>query len=53
MKSRHALVPDVIKTVKATHPYDVPEVIALPVTQGHEAYLEWVKSSTGEANKIN
>lgn len=27
------------------HPYDVPELIAIPVTQGHDAYLEWVRSS--------
>lgn len=24
------------------HPYEVPEVIALPVTEGHRPYLEWV-----------
>jgi periplasmic divalent cation tolerance protein len=27
------------------HPYDVPELIAIPVTQGHEAYREWVRNS--------
>jgi len=25
------------------HPYDVPELIAVPVAQGHEAYLDWVR----------
>jgi periplasmic divalent cation tolerance protein len=29
------------------HPYDVPEVIALPITDGHAPYLEWVRSSVG------
>lgn len=29
----------------ALHPYDVPEVIALPVADGHAAYLAWVASS--------
>jgi periplasmic divalent cation tolerance protein len=24
------------------HPYDVPEVLALPVTAGSSAYLDWV-----------
>jgi periplasmic divalent cation tolerance protein len=24
------------------HPYDVPEVIALPVTDGHAPYLAWI-----------
>ena len=30
----------------ALHPYDVPEVIALPVVAGHLPYLAWVRSST-------
>jgi len=30
----------------ALHPYEVPEAIALPVTDGHHAYLEWVAAST-------
>ncbi len=25
------------------HPYAVPELIAVPVAQGHEAYLDWVR----------
>ncbi len=25
------------------HPYEVPELIAVPVAQGHEAYLDWVR----------
>ncbi len=28
------------------HPYDVPEVIALPVGDGHHPYLQWVADST-------
>jgi periplasmic divalent cation tolerance protein len=28
------------------HPYDVPEVVALPVADGHDAYLRWVSTST-------
>ena len=28
------------------HPYEVPEVVALPVADGHHAYLDWVSSST-------
>jgi periplasmic divalent cation tolerance protein len=30
----------------ALHPYEVPEVVALPVAAGHQAYLEWVAAST-------
>ncbi len=24
------------------HPYELPELIAVPVTQGHRPYLDWV-----------
>ena len=30
----------------AQHPYDVPEVIAVPVTAGAPDYLAWVASET-------
>lgn len=29
------------------HPYDLPELIAVPVEHGHEAYLDWVRAQTG------
>ena len=33
--------------VKALHPYEVPEVVALEVTGGNPAYLDWVKRGGG------
>ena len=27
------------------HPYEVPELVALEITAGHEAYLEWLDDS--------
>jgi periplasmic divalent cation tolerance protein len=27
------------------HPYEVPEVIAVPVEHGHAAYLDWVRAN--------
>jgi periplasmic divalent cation tolerance protein len=30
----------------ALHPYDVPEAVALPIVDGHDAYLQWVSRST-------
>lgn len=32
--------------VRRLHPYDVPEVIALPVVAGSSAYLDWVRASS-------
>jgi periplasmic divalent cation tolerance protein len=31
--------------VVALHPYEVPEVIALPISDGHAPYLEWLLGS--------
>jgi len=27
----------------ALHPYELPELIAVPVTEGHRPYLDWVR----------
>src|SRR5262249_33276188 len=32
--------------ILALHPYEVPEVIAIPVERGHQAYLDWILSET-------
>ena len=29
------------------HPYELPELVAVPVARGHEAYLDWVRQSIG------
>ena len=34
------------KTVEKHHPYDLPELIALNVTDGSIPYLEWVAEAT-------
>lgn len=32
--------------VRAQHPYDVPELIAIPITHGLPAYLDWLATET-------
>ena len=46
IKTQRQRVHDLIDHVKSTHPYDVPEVIVLPIQQGNPAYLKWVADST-------
>ncbi len=29
------------------HPYEVPEVLAVPVEAGFQGYLDWIAASTG------
>ena len=33
----------------ALHPYEVPELIALPIAGGYRPYLEWLRSETRTA----
>ena len=37
---------EVIAALKEMHPYDVPEIIAIPVIAGHAPYLAWVHEET-------
>jgi periplasmic divalent cation tolerance protein len=34
------------KVLRENHPYDVPEIIALPVEKGSEDYFKWIMMST-------
>ena len=37
---------DLIPVVQAEHPYDVPEIIALPILMGSASYLAWIDDVT-------
>ena len=34
------------KALRAGHPYELPEIIALPIERGLPAYLDWVDAET-------
>lgn len=38
--------PAVQKRIKSLHPYELPEIIAVPVKDGLEEYLRWIEDST-------
>jgi len=33
------------EAIAAIHPYEVPEILALPIAAGHEPYLAWLDRS--------
>ncbi len=47
LKSKQSLFKKIVKTVKAHHSYEVPEVIALPIVDGNPDYLKWIDESVG------
>lgn len=46
IKSTAANYPALEKAIAERHPYEVPEIIALPVAQGLPAYLNWLAAET-------
>ena len=46
MKTREELYSDLEASLKAVHPYEVPEIVAVPLTKGSEGYLRWIEEET-------
>jgi periplasmic divalent cation tolerance protein len=46
IKTRESLFPRVEEAIRRLHPYELPEVVAVPVTAGLAAYVEWVVHET-------
>ena len=45
-KTRSELVDRVVELVKARHSYDCPCVVAIPITAGNPAFLDWISAET-------
>ena len=53
IKTRSALVKDVERRILHLHPYELPEIIAVPIETGYPPYLEWLEDETiGEDEMI-
>jgi len=46
IKTRQVLFSEVEAAIREIHPYDLPEVIALPISGGSVAYLDWINAET-------
>jgi periplasmic divalent cation tolerance protein len=47
IKTELAKFEDLKTKVRAMHSYEVPEIIAIPIVAGSEAYLDWLGQSIG------
>jgi len=45
LKSRREHFPEIMKRIKELHSYEVPEIIAIPIVEGSEDYLQWIDTS--------
>ena len=46
LHTRGSLVPAIIERTKASHPYEVLCVVALPILDGNPDYLTWIEQET-------
>ena len=45
IKTERALIERLIKRIKQIHSYELPEIIAIPIVDGSDEYLKWVKDA--------
>jgi periplasmic divalent cation tolerance protein len=48
VKTRDRLLPGIRETLRELHPYEVPELAAVPITAGSPGYLVWLEECLGE-----
>ncbi len=48
IKTRRSLFEQVRVCMRELHPYELPEIIALPLQEGDPDYLAWVRECTAE-----
>ena len=46
IKTCQPLLDEVADTIRDVHPYEVPEIIALPIVAGSREYLTWLEEQT-------
>lgn len=46
IKTRPDLYEDLEAGIRASHPYTVPEILALPAVKGARSYLDWIRAET-------
>ncbi len=45
MKSNEELFAKLARVVKELHSYEVPEILAIPIVEGFQLYLDWLDAS--------
>jgi periplasmic divalent cation tolerance protein len=46
IKTRAALYPRVEAAIRASHPFELPEIVAVPLIDGLRPYLDWLAAET-------
>ncbi|MEO5701086.1 MAG: divalent-cation tolerance protein CutA [Casimicrobiaceae bacterium] len=46
VKTQRARYADVETAIRAHHPYELPEIVAVPITDAFHPYLDWITAET-------
>jgi periplasmic divalent cation tolerance protein len=50
IKTSADMYPQVESAIKHAHPYELPEIIAVPIVKGLPGYVNWILEQTKEPN---
>jgi periplasmic divalent cation tolerance protein len=48
LKTTRARLPAIERRLRELHPYELPELVAVPLIDGAQRYLRWIEESVGE-----
>ncbi len=51
IKTKKDVFPELVKRVKELNKYTVPEIIALPIIDGSDSYLNWIDETVKQVEK--
>ncbi len=51
IKTKKDVFPELVRRVKELHKYTVPEIIALPIIEGSDSYLNWIDETVKHNQK--
>jgi len=51
IKTKDELFNKVETVIKSLHPYEIPEIIAVPIVKGSKEYLQWIGEETENNTK--
>ena len=46
IKTKKNLFEDIKTEILSLHPYDLPEIVSLPIDKGLPGYLDWIRNNT-------
>jgi len=48
IKTRSDCYAEIESTIRSQHPYELPEIISVPIQNGLKNYLDWIDNATGK-----